>query len=289
MNPRPTGARLAGIITVLAAAVACYGQKPAAAGASASQPVLDPVVDKILTRLESREVHDLRAKVSWKLRYVIDTEEDATTKKGQLWYQQQKPSAKFLVRFTEKISDNRLHKLDERHMFDGRWYVELNSVTKTLIRREIRREGDVGNPYKLGEGPFPLPFGQTKADILKEFEVTLVPQATSDPPNTDHLMLIPREGTQTRRSYKRVEVWVAREGPRHGLPIKVNTAKKDGTGKVNSYITITFEDVRLNQGFSGSVFEIAKPPGYHEETDPLEPPSPPPNAVSPPSKTPLRP
>lgn len=289
MNPRPIGARLAGIITVLAAAVACYGQKPPAAGAPASQPALDPVVDKILTRLEGRKVHDLRAKVSWMLRYVVDTEEDATTKKGRLWYQQQKPSAKFLVRFTEKIADNRLHKLDERHMFDGRWYVELNSVTKTLTRREIRRAGDVGNPYKLGEGPFPLPFGQTKADILKEFEVTLVPQATSDPPNSDHLKLIPREGTQTRRSYKRVEVWVAREGPQHGLPIKVNTAKKDGTGKVNSYITITFEDVRLNQGFSGSVFEIKRPPGYHEETEPLEPPSPPPNAVSPPSKTPPRP
>lgn len=92
MNPRPIGARLAGIITVLAAAVACCGQNPMASGIQASQPALDPVVDKILTRLESREVHDLRAKVSWMLRYVVDTEEDATTKKGQLWYQQQEPS-----------------------------------------------------------------------------------------------------------------------------------------------------------------------------------------------------
>lgn len=266
---------LAAIIAVWALGVACHGQNQATSAAVETQPALDPTVDKILTRLETREVRDLHAKVNWKLQYVTDTDEDAVTKVGELWYQQQKPVAKFLVHFTAKITGGRKNDLDERHMFDGRWYVEMKSETRTFERREVRREGDVGNPYRIGEGPFPVPFGQKKADILKEFEVSLAAPAETDPPDTDHLKLMPRVETETGRSYKQVDVWVAREGPQHGLPIKLHTSKKDGTGKINSYLTITFADARLNEGFSGSVFELRPPAGYdvHEETlDPITPP-----------------
>ena len=259
------------MITLLATGVLCWGQKQTTPGSSTTQPALDPRVDQILSRLENREVHDLRADVSWKLMYLIDLDEDAIVKQGRIWYQQQKPVAKFLVHFDRKITSNRAHKLDERHMFDGRWYVELKSETKTVTRREVRRVGDLENPYKLGEGPFPLPFGQKKADILKVFDVTLIPSAETDPPNSDHLKLIPNKDSQTGRDYKHVEVWIAREGPRHGLPIKVQTAKKAPTGRLDSFITITFEDVRLNEGFSGGIFDIKTPAGYHEETETLEP------------------
>lgn len=273
MVPIPLRSKLAGMITLLAVGAPLSAENPPAA----TQPALDPQVDRILTRLETREVHDLRARVSWKLKYVLDLDEDAVTKQGRIWYQQQKPVPKFLVHFDRKITANRLHKLDERHMFDGRWYVELNSETKTLVRREIRRAGDPANPYKLGEGPFPVPFGQKKADILKEFSVALVPPAPDDPPETDHLRLVPRPGSQTGRDYQAVDVWIARGGRFHGLPVKVHTAKKDGTGKVNSYLTITFDEIRLNEGFSGGVFELRAPPGYdvHEERlDAVTPPDP---------------
>ncbi len=277
MHLKQTRSKVASMITVLAVCVACRGQNPASRPAVVDPPpALDPTVDKILTRLEHRQVHDLRAELTWKLQYVIDLDEDAQTKKGRIWYQQQKPVARFLIHFTQKIVSNRMHKLDERHMFDGRWYVELKSETKTLTRREIRRAGEVGNPYKLGEGPFPVPFGQKKADILKEFEVTLVPPTAGDPDNTDHLKLVPRPESQTGGSYKQVEVWIAREGPQHGLPVKVKASKKDGTGKVNSYLTITFKDVKLNEGFSGGVFKIEKPRGYDEHIERLEPIAPPP-------------
>jgi hypothetical protein len=259
------------MITLLAAGVLCWGQKQTIPPPPTTRSILDPQLEKILTRLENRQVHDLRAEVSWKLMYLIDLDEDAIVKQGRLWYQQQKPVAKFLVHFDRKITSNRAHKLDERHMFDGRWYVELKSDTKTVIRREIRHAGDLENPYKLGEGPFPLPFGQKKADILKEFEVTLIPSAQSDPPDSDHLKLIPHEGSQTGRNYKHVEVWIAREGPQRGLPIKVKTAKKAPTGRLDSFITITFKNVRLNEGFSGGIFDIKTPPGYHEEIETLEP------------------
>jgi len=242
----------------------------ASATAPASRPALDPVVDKILTRLEKRRVHDLRARVKWELTYAIEEDSDTDRKFGQIWYKEEKPVAKFKVHFDRKVVGNRQQKLDEEHLFDGRWYIELQSRTKTVTRREIRRPGDRRNPYKLGEGAFPLPFGQKKADILREFVVRHMPGKKSDPPGTDHLRLIPRPNTETGRTYKSLDFWVVRAGPLGGLPIKVMAGKKDGTGAVNSYITITFSQVELNTGFSSSVFEIPTPPGYEEIVERLE-------------------
>ena len=190
------------------------------------------------------------------------------------------PVAKFKVHFDKKIAGNRKRDLDEEHLFDGRWYTELQSATKTVTRREVRRAGETSNPYKLGEGAFPLPFGQKKADILKEFDVARIPEKPGDPPDTDHLRLTPRPDTETGRTYKTLDFWIARGGDYSGLPIKVRAGKKDGTGAVNSYITITFSDVELNTGFARNVFKIDVPPGYEIVEERLEPLPPLPGAGS---------
>lgn len=260
---------VAGMIIILAACVAVSGQQPAGQPGSASD--LDPLVDKILTRLESRKVHDLRAKVKWELTYAIEEDEEPDVKSGTIWYKEDQPVAKFKVHFDTKITGNRKRKLDEEHLFDGRWYVELQSRTKTVTRREIRREDEQSNPYKLGEGAFPLPFGQKKADILAEFDVTRVAEKKSDPPQTDHLHLVPRPGTHTGRTYKTLDFWVARGGDHAGLPVKVVAGKTDGTGAVNSYIEVSFTDVELNSGLSASVFKIETPKDYEEDVERLEP------------------
>jgi outer membrane lipoprotein-sorting protein len=140
-----------------------------------------------------------------------------------------------------------------------------------VTRREIRREGEKSDPYKLGEGAFPLPFGQKKADILAEFEVTRVPETKDDPAQTDHLRLVPRPGTNTGRTYKTLDFWVDRSGEHAGLPVKVVAGKKDGTGAVNSYIEISFSKIELNSGFSDSVFKIEVPKDYEEIVERLEP------------------
>lgn len=266
-----TAAGLAGIIASLLPAVAAWAQPASAPAQPTTAPAatefLDPQIDKILSRLEHRQVHDLHAGVTWKLRFLTDLPEDALVKRGELWYQQGQPG-KFLAHFKQKVSNKRLYILDERYLFDGMWYVELKSEpSKTFVRRQIRRESDAGDPYRLGEGPFPLPFGQKKEDILREFEISLVPPAEGDPENTDHLHLTPRADSQTVQDYNAVDIWIVQEGPHAGLPVKVHTGKKDGTGKANSVLTIDFKDVELNRGFSGSVFELKPPPGYdvHEE------------------------
>jgi hypothetical protein len=271
MSTRSKRANWLVMITALAVGVAAAAQNATQPTASvpapqppATRPTLDPDIDRILTRLEERQVQDLRAQVAWRQEYVMDPEEDWVLKRGEIWYQKADPVAKFFIRFNEKVTIDRRDKIDERHLFDGCWYVEADGRTKTVERREIRRPDDPGNPYKVGEGVFPLPFGQKKADILREFEVQKLPPEEKDPPGTDHLRMLPRQGTRTGESYKQLDFWIDREGPTAGLPTKVRVAKIDGTGKLNSYITITFGDAQLNSGFSSSVFELKTPPGYTE-------------------------
>ena len=265
------------MIIALALGVAAGAQTSAPVSQPAtSQSALDPEVDQILSRLEERQVQDLHARVAWRQEFVNDAPEDWLTKQGEIWYQKAEPVAKFLIRFTEKITGTRRDKLDEQHMFDGCWYVKVESRTKTVERHEIRHANDAVNPYKVGEGVFPLPFGQKKADILREFDVHKVAPEPSDPPNTDHLHLVPRQGTRTGQNYKQLDFWIDREGPTAGLPIKVRVAKITGTGQLDSCIVITFSDAQLNTGFSSSIFDIKTPAGYtvtEERLDPIGPPA----------------
>ncbi len=257
------------ILTLLVSA-SCTARQGAPAAAATRHP--DDVVDRILTRLEDRKIDDLKAKILWELEYVSSEEGEAPDRKvGKLWYKSAEPDPKFKVNFEYRIVDGKKQKLDEDHSFDGYWYVELQRQQKMLTRREVRAPGDKRNPYKLGEGVFPLPFGQKKADILKEFDVTRIPEASDDPKQTDHLRMFPRDGTNTARLYKVVDFWIAREGKLSGLPIQVRAGKLDGTGEVNSYIRIKFDDVELDNGFADSVFKIEKPAGFTEHVEPLEP------------------
>lgn len=260
--PSSRSLRLAIILAAAAAAVAVTAQesRPAAP--------LDPEVDKILSRLEDADIRDVRARLEWSIRYTI--EDSVETKLGEILYKQLQPVAKFKVRFDTAFRDERRNKIDEVHMFDGRWYVELRSDTRTVTRRELRRPDEVGNPYRLGEGLFPIPFGQKKADILSEFDVTLAPPVDADPPHSDHLLLTPRPGTRTAERYSRIEFWVDRN--RRGLPVRVRAVRNDGNERPNEILTISFTDIDVNAGFAASILEIEKPAGYREEVEPLPPP-----------------
>ena len=263
MNTKIRLVAMVGMIATAGAGVVRAQEQPAV-----NHP--DPVIDGMLTRLEQRSFRDLRAKLSWALEYVID-EGERQTKFGQIWYQDAEPVARFKVRFDSKLDGGEKRKLSEEHLFDGNWYVELNDRSKTVTRREVRAANDRRDPYRLGEGAFPLPFGQRKADILREFDVERMEADKQAPPDTERLKLTPHAGTQTDETYRTIELWIARGGDLDGLPLRVRAAKRDGTGEVNSYITITFSDVELNVGLSASIFNIEKPAGYEETVERLEP------------------
>lgn len=225
----------------------------------------------VLERMEARKISSLEADMTWEHWYTIDLPDEREIKKGKIWYGSTPGDdlPKFKVKLERRIVAGRASKLEEEHLFDGRWYVEKSPVSKMVTRREVRREGDTRNPYRLGEGPFPVPFGQKKDDILREFEVTLAKPTKEDPAQTDHLVCVPRQGTELSRTYSQVDFWVVKSGPLTGLPIKLQAKKLAPTGRVDSHITVSFENAKLEAKVNPKTFTISTPFGYQEAVERL--------------------
>lgn len=276
---RTAGRMIATLYGLVAACVAQQGQPPAVTAEDGPETVaeapagpLDPRVDAILTRLEQRQINDLIANLKHTTVHVTQIEEPVD-KLGTIHYKALKPVSKFAIRFSQKV-DSEKRNIDELHIFDGCWYIEVQPRTKTVNRYEVRKPDDPVDPFKVNEGIFPLPFGQQKQDMLQEFVIERRDPARGDPAATDHLVLTPRPGTRLEPRYQTLDIWVAQTGPLAGLPVKVKAAKKKGDGKLGQYITIEFSDVKLNTGFANSVFDFVTPSNYTEEKHPLNAPLP---------------
>jgi hypothetical protein len=57
------------------------------------------------------------------------------------------------------------------YMLDKEWLGDRDYKRKIEIQRQVLKPGEKMNLLKLGEGPFPLPVGQPKEEVLKMFEV----------------------------------------------------------------------------------------------------------------------
>ncbi|MFI4917308.1 MAG: outer membrane lipoprotein carrier protein LolA [Phycisphaerales bacterium JB060] len=117
-----------------------------------------------------------------------------TRRTGEIAFAQ-KPSEtgptnrRFAVRFDTLLAGERYFE-DERALqtiaFDGRYLTEMLHSEEQINRREIVAEGQQVDPFELGDGPFPpLPIGQQKEDILRRYDVRLVPATESLEPGEE--------------------------------------------------------------------------------------------------------
>jgi hypothetical protein len=254
------GSILGTIGTLASAAAAASATAPASAPApqvaatqpAATLPVAKGRVHTVLHALEQRgeSVKDLRAKIEWQvLDQVID---DKQVKFGELLFKRDKPRDKFLVKFTRTVVEDQVIDKPEEHLFDGEWYTEKRDATKSVIKRQIVRPGEEFDPFKLGQGPFPLPFGQKEAEILEKFQVTYVEPAKDDPANAAHLKLIPKPTAEDMADkYNELHFFIDRK---LDLPVKVVADQKD-----EKLVTVTFTDIRVNTGLPGSALVVSVP------------------------------
>lgn len=236
--------------------------------APASQPAsLDPAVEKILDRLEKKNVRDIQADIVYvKKDPVLELEEKY---KGILRFIEDKPSPRFLIRFDQSVIEGLVDKSKEWHVFDGRWYTEAREKTKVAIKREVVRPEDKGaeDLFRIGKGPFPMPFGQKKDDIVRHFTIRLVAGGPEDPPNTDHLECTPLPGTDMDRRYGKVHFYIDRT---MDVPVSVATVAKED----NQEISATFTNIKLNTGMAASEVNLPDLPGYEVREEPLSEASP---------------
>ncbi len=240
-------AGLAAMLTFCATALAAdSATQPAAPPATRPAP-LDPSVEKILDRLEARKISDVEAGIRFvKVDTVLDSKQ---VYEGIIRFRQEEPNPRFFIQFDRSDVDGIVKKEKEWHVFDGEKYLEAREATRTIIPHQVVEPGKKTQVFRLGEGPFPLPFGQKKSEITRHFAVKLVPPAADDPKNTDHLECTPLPGTDMDRKYGTVHFWIDRE---LDLPVKVATVEKEEGNTVSA----TFMKPKIDTGMAASQLNL---------------------------------
>lgn len=245
------------------------GQQPPAGSAeapTAKAESVDPRVDEILTRLQARGqgLRDIRCRI----RLVDDDQINMTrlVRRGKILFMVAEPNALWMVHFEKSEIDGEARK-QEWYLFDGRWLMEVQERLKQITRREIVHEGEHIDFFDLETAPFPLPFGQDKQEILRNFKVTLAPPGRGDPKDTDHLICSPKPGSTMARKYEKLEFFVRRDV---NLPSRIVVTKNEGL----EITTADFPDLSsksINAGLTAKDF--ARPrawKGYEEVVEPLD-------------------
>ena len=216
-------------------------------------PAVTPEVEAVLDRLEraDAELMDLRAKVRYSVLQLVkankDDPEDVQHYIGAIKFLKQPEPTQFFIHFEKRIVDNKwVNNAKQWFIFDGEWLTTAKENGKTVEREQIVQPGEKSEFYKLGKGPFPLPFGQTKDDVLEHFYVQLVPPSKDDPKSTDHLICTTKPDSSLAKQFKQIDLFVSNDAKSglSGLAIKIIAENvKDQTRE-----TITFSEIRRNKG-----------------------------------------
>jgi hypothetical protein len=236
------------------------GQQAAAAGLNANSSL-----DQVLDALHQRGVglKDFSGDV-----VLADTDAltgDTQTFTGKVWYQEKAPGdTRIRVRFDKKQIGK---KVDEQakleYLLDKGWLIERDFKRKLQVDRQVLRPGEKVNLIKLGEGPFPLPIGQPKEEVLKLFEVKQVAPAANDAQGTVHVQLAPKPGTQFARKFSVIDVWV--DGQTH-FPRKIKTMDANQTEIKTTDLT----NIQVNQNLGDVQFTLEKVEGWTVKSEAME-------------------
>lgn len=283
------------VVSLPLLAGSCVAQEPVKqeAGGNVGGEFAD--ADALLTALEKADegMVTLTAKVVYEKTFEIQG--DQQTRKGKLYFVNKQEAAagaapakaggaggrKFAIVFDELWIGDVVRKDQEVFVFDGQWLVEKNFKEKNFIKRQVVPPGEKFDPLRIGEGPFPLPLGQKKADIQKRYVATLLPagdglKAADDASEADkktiekrkahtagswQVKLDPKPEFAREDSFKEIRLWYKRGSDGNLMPVMSRTVDTEGNVSV-----VALSDVQL-QGVGKPVNEKAKVPREIVDTE----------------------
>lgn len=236
------------ITIVLLTLTGCAMAQPvpdAAATVPATQP---SIVDQTLDQLDAlgEGLRDFVADV--RLTETDALVGDSVTRAGKVSYLS-KAEGDAMIRITFDTrqvagAEAKPEKL-EYALKDG-WLIERDHRLHVEVNRQVRRPDEKMNLLKLGEGPFPLPIGQDRQEVLRLFAVTRIEPSPSDPQgSTTHLHLVPLPDTQFARKFDAIDVWV--DAQSH-MPRRIETVDAGG----NTVRTTDLDHINVNAGLNES-------------------------------------
>ena len=239
-------------------------ENPNDAGAAATDSA-PAEVESILDRLEQagKDIHAIRCRVKFKTVDNLNITE--TTRNGTIQFKRSTPHPMFLVSFDKMVADDVVLPHKVWYLFRDRWLIEANSKSENRIDREVLSPGETADFFDLDKAPFPMPFGQKKEQILKNFEVKLIPSQPGDPKDCDHLLCKPRPESLLVRDYGRLDYYVSRK---LNLPLRILVEDAPGTNlKIADFEDLTEKNINLN--LPDGAFVLPKETnGYHKTTEP---------------------
>jgi hypothetical protein len=274
MTPRsPRTLAAASLVLSTALAGAAFAQPapsvnptaPAAAAPAAGRPTLDQVLDMLDQR--GRTLDAFAADVTLTERDESTALE--TTRLGKIWYQRLPDGqARIRVSFTEKQNGKTRRPEAKDYVLSNGWLVERDHERKIEIRRQVLKPGQKMDLFRLGDGPFPMPIGQKKDDVKKQFGVELVGLTPDDkvPPDVAHVVLKPRANTELKRQFSAIDVFV---DPKTKMPVRIDTLDN----KEEKSRSTDLRDLKVNPPLRNSDFDlpkIEKSAGWQETVEPMK-------------------
>lgn len=204
-------------------------------------------IERILQRHEDRgqSIKTIRCDVVYREDDRMNLRE--VRKTGEIALMVTDANPKIYVHFAKSWTDGTGGK-QEWYLFDGEWWHEGIERLRKVTSRQLVRPGERFDPFDIETAAFPLPFGQKKDKLLRNFDVALVPPAPGDPPETDHLTFTPKPDTRLADKYDSIEFFIRRD---NDLPARVVMTKKGG----DEDIIAEFSDVKINAPLTGEVFD----------------------------------
>lgn len=156
-------------------------------------------------------------------------------------------SSRILVRFTERGDERRsVEELSEFLLADGK-LIERDHRNRKEVTRELPR-AEADDVLTLGRGPFPLPIGQSPADVRMNFEVTRLPD-DAEQPGKIVMELRPREGTRLADRIEQIICWI---DPTIALPVVIQTVEPSSAKIVTTRLT----NVKLGEPLPQGTFQL---------------------------------
>jgi len=238
--------------------------------ASAETP-LDPdaSLDTVLDALNARgkDLKDFSADVA--LHTADNRTGEDSAQIGKVVYDAANGNSRIKVSFDKKETEaadgkrmSQKQRLD--YVLEGGWLTDRDYQKKLEVRRQVLRPGQKMNLLKLGEGPFPLPIGQDKDEVKKQFDASKVPPAADDPKGTLHVKLVPKSGTQFEKRFRQIDVFV---DPKSSMPARIDTVEKAGTTR-----STELTNLKLNTGVKPDDFTLPNidAEGWNRREEPFE-------------------
>lgn len=217
-----------------------------------TRPALDAdsSIDQVLDALDrsGNQLRDFVADVT--LTQADARSGDSASSAGTVYFQRTSPDeARIRVTFDTETVGN--HKQDKKvdYLLDDGWLWERDYRRKTEIKRQVLQPGQKLNLLKLGEGPFPLPIGQEKTEVHRQFDVQKVAPKEGDPAQSIHLTLKPAEGSQLAKKFSSIDVWV---DPATEMPCRIEAVDANET----TIRTTDLTNLRMNKGLPPDAFSL---------------------------------